>query len=555
MPILRALFCVLQILAYYPEVGSQNTVVAWGLWSEWPVSCSVTCGTGQRCRERKCLDGFGKVHKPSLCAGPEKSQETECSTCVISTRCPQKPGWSEWSEWSVCQLIRDQANKKADKRGCRPGNRVRKRLCNNPPPEPGDNSITCTGEPQQVRKCAYGCPDIPVLEDYNINARVGHQVEQDHLMRRISLRSIGPNEDVVKIRAVGESVIFDCDTPAYRLAKELADARVLSAVQAGLPSRQLRVSWRLGGRPITEGAPKFSEPISKRQKDLLDEETTWLGKLKRGVVEVREAQLIMPSVKPGDAGLITCHLSIGQAQWTAIFFTLIILDQRFSSPALMPFYLHSGVGVHSALSVSNLHWYDAARLVWRQNGEIQFTDLLARPGGRIRRIAQLNNTYQGQWDCFLVIPLPNAPTIQAVEDNFTISAVYWVNSFFLRVAPEPLTLWELGDRPPATARMRLISLITSTICLALTGAVAMTVWAVWRWVTRSPNVQQLQCCVEEELEDRTRLVLTAQHRAHTNRELLVPLVEKEEEALETMRTEDPVEEDKPSIDDLGYDLS
>ncbi|VDL96443.1 unnamed protein product [Schistocephalus solidus] len=554
MPTTKALFCLLQIIAFYSRVGNQSTVVAWGLWSEWPVSCSVSCGIGQRCRERKCLDGFGKIHKPSLCAGPEKSSETECSTCVISSRCPQKPGWSEWSEWSACQLIRDQASKKADKRGCRPGNRVRKRLCNNPPPEPGENSITCTGEPQQVRKCPYGCPDIPVLEDYNINARVGHQVEQDHLMRRISLRDIGPVEDVVKIRAIGESVIFNCDTPAYRLARELADARVLSAVQAGLPSRQLRVSWRLGGRPITEGAPELHQPISQRQRQLQKEETLWLSKLKRGEVEIREAQLIMPNVKPGDAGLVTCHLSIGQAQWTAIFFTLIILDQRFSAPALMPFYLHSGVGSQSALTVSNLHWYDAARLVWKQNGEVQFTDLLARAGGRIRRIAHLNNTHQGQWDCFLVIPLPDAPTVQASPENFTVSAVYWVNSFFLRVAPEPLTVWELGDSPPAIARMRLISLITFTICLALTGAVAMTVWAVWRWVSRSPKVEQLQCCVEEELEDRTRLVLTAQHRAHTNRELLVPLIEREEEALVTMRTENQITEERPAIDDDDDDL-
>ncbi|VDL48450.1 unnamed protein product, partial [Hymenolepis diminuta] len=111
----------------------------WSTWSAWPVACSRSCGEGERCRTRKCLDGFGATVGESSCNG----ESQECMPCM----CPQMPNWGEWSEWGECVLSESAAK----------GTKVRTRLCDNPPPQPGPNAPTCLGSSQEATYSVMVC--------------------------------------------------------------------------------------------------------------------------------------------------------------------------------------------------------------------------------------------------------------------------------------------------------------------------------------------------------------------------------------------------------------
>uniref|UniRef100_A0A5K3FHM8 Ig-like domain-containing protein n=1 Tax=Mesocestoides corti TaxID=53468 RepID=A0A5K3FHM8_MESCO len=531
------------LIQWLHEVSSAGE--NWGAWSPWPVSCSVTCGPGKRCRTRQCFDGFGKVKKDSDCVG----SNTDCLTCVLSSICPRQPGWSAWSDWTECILTEDKTNLKPDSMGCLPGTKTRTRLCNNPPPDVGVNAIFCSGSSREIKRCSYGCPDTPQLDEYSVKARVTQQVQKDHLATRVQRKSPKDHSEIVMVRAAGDRVLLDCNTEAYKMVKETLEAKSLGISQLSLPTKRATISWRLGGRPINHKR----RPVKAKEKrlippipDLFDEEERWVSKLDRTHILVQGSQLILHNLKPHDTGLYTCHLKVGDEEWMATFFSVIVLGQQFSAPALMPFYLHSNVGEQSPFEGGNLHWYDAARLVWTHNGEPMFNDLLVRPRARIRLLSQLNNSMQGQWECHLLIPLPNPPTTQASK-NTTFTSSFLTNAFFLQVTPRPPSRWELGDRPPRVARLRLIALATMIFSLSLVVAVSLTTWAVRRWVKMTPRLDQMEACVEEVIDDRTRLFLTAKKRARERRQCLQPFLRSEMREILKLRRNPPPEPEEPNL--------
>lgn len=528
----------------------------WGAWSSWPVQCSTTCGPGVRCRRRQCVDGFGSPLADEMCSGTN----VDCMSCVMSSQCPRKPGWSAWGDWNDCALVESNPKPKPNKHGCLPGTKSRSRKCNNPPPDPGPHSILCAGSSRDVKKCSYGCPDVPHLDDYNFKAKVTQIVQKDHLETRVRRKAPGDHGGVVLLRAPGGKVTFDCNTEAYNFAKATIEAQAGMLPGFSLPMRQVAVVWRRGGQDVVEKTRSRKgkdKRIIPPLQELVDEENEWLSGLQRSVPRLIGNQLILDNLRPHDTGFYTCHVSVDQQEWMSTFYSLIVLGQQFSAQAQMPFYLHSNVGEKSPFADANLHWYDAARLVWTLNGEEKFTDLLVRPRARIRRISSLNNSMQGQWNCHLVVPLPDIPTAQAVA-NITFSTRYLLNTFFLRVEPRPPSMWELAERPSRLVRLRLIALGVMTSSLVLLLGVLLTVWAVGRWVRKTPRLDQLECCVEEVVDDRTRLFLVAQKRARENRFLLMPYLRQEMRAIDAIRrnppsqpiaTVDPLEAPQNPVDD------
>ena len=134
----------------------------WGSWSSWS-SCSVTCGGGQRTRQRLCNNptpsGGG-----SNCIGSNNDQQT-CNTINCPGEISDKAcnldlltfasftccsiavngGWGSWSSWSSCSVT------------CGGGQRTRQRFCNNPAPSEGGSD--CVGSNSQQGSCTIaGCP-------------------------------------------------------------------------------------------------------------------------------------------------------------------------------------------------------------------------------------------------------------------------------------------------------------------------------------------------------------------------------------------------------------
>jgi len=69
----------------------QQQEAAWSAWSPYS-SCTVTCGGGTQSRTRACTT-------EGECEGEER-EERECGTDA----CPVNGAWSSWGEWSPCSL-------------------------------------------------------------------------------------------------------------------------------------------------------------------------------------------------------------------------------------------------------------------------------------------------------------------------------------------------------------------------------------------------------------------------------------------------------------------
>merc|ERR1712098_384206 len=110
----------------------------YGQWAHWS-SCTKSCGTGGRERERKC-DNPTPQHGGKQCFGNFKENE-DCNT----NPCPGAGNWGHWSFWTTCPVT------------CGTGWHTRQRLCDNPPPKHG--GADCEGKKQEKGACNTAlCP-------------------------------------------------------------------------------------------------------------------------------------------------------------------------------------------------------------------------------------------------------------------------------------------------------------------------------------------------------------------------------------------------------------
>ena len=70
---------------------------AWGDWGEWG-ACSVTCGSGSASRLRSC-DSPSPGNGGDSCPG-DSSQDKLCT----EGGCPVDGAWTTWGTWSACSM-------------------------------------------------------------------------------------------------------------------------------------------------------------------------------------------------------------------------------------------------------------------------------------------------------------------------------------------------------------------------------------------------------------------------------------------------------------------
>lgn len=112
-------------------------------WSEWGnfTACSVTCGIGERVRNRTCDALDPNINGTLNCNGTD----TETDHCVNKPCDPIHGNWSVWSKFSDCS------------KSCGGGLQTRTRHCDNPSPQYG--GLNCTGESTDIRNCnEHDCP-------------------------------------------------------------------------------------------------------------------------------------------------------------------------------------------------------------------------------------------------------------------------------------------------------------------------------------------------------------------------------------------------------------
>ncbi|KAK7501165.1 hypothetical protein BaRGS_00007650, partial [Batillaria attramentaria] len=106
--------------------------IFWGTWSEWG-ACSQSCGGGQRSRSRRCVDSASgtEAQDQNECKGKDSEKEN-CN----KQKCP-KASWEEWAQWTVCSTE------------CGKGRRSRVRTCS----LDGAPSDDCKGKDSDEKNC------------------------------------------------------------------------------------------------------------------------------------------------------------------------------------------------------------------------------------------------------------------------------------------------------------------------------------------------------------------------------------------------------------------
>ncbi|XP_014488967.1 PREDICTED: semaphorin-5B isoform X2 [Dinoponera quadriceps] len=119
----------------------------WTAWSAWS-ACSQTCGFAMKSRRRTCTNpapAFGG----RVCVGHDHDDIVcidlpPCPTPVKAVSPPQNGQWSSWGSWDECS------------QPCG-GIRMRKRICDNPPPKNG--GLDCPGCDFQFEECNIDCAE------------------------------------------------------------------------------------------------------------------------------------------------------------------------------------------------------------------------------------------------------------------------------------------------------------------------------------------------------------------------------------------------------------
>ncbi|XP_042230990.1 hemicentin-1-like isoform X2 [Homarus americanus] len=114
----------------------------WSPWDPWS-ECSTTCGSGVRLRSRYCM-APAPLYGGRPCPGVAVEEED----CRLRD-CPVSGEWSLWTSWSDCSVT------------CGQGLRQRTRLCDSPPPAAG--GAECEGDDLEVMPCS----NSPCLLDGN----------------------------------------------------------------------------------------------------------------------------------------------------------------------------------------------------------------------------------------------------------------------------------------------------------------------------------------------------------------------------------------------------
>ncbi|XP_057304151.1 uncharacterized protein LOC130641387 isoform X2 [Hydractinia symbiolongicarpus] len=170
---------------------SPSTAAAIAQWSEWSV-CSVTCGNGQKMRERDACPRFetqgchlgecpidgawgqwssytqcsktcqrGTQNRTRVCDSPApRNGGKDCAgvsamdrECNKDVPCPVNGNYTEWSEWGACDVT------------CGVGRRVRSRTCTNP--SPANGGLTCIdqqlGNATETEQCTQPDCEVPCL--------------------------------------------------------------------------------------------------------------------------------------------------------------------------------------------------------------------------------------------------------------------------------------------------------------------------------------------------------------------------------------------------------
>lgn len=126
----------------------------WTPWSAWS-ACTQTCGMAVKTRRRTCANP-APAHGGRVCVGQDYSEIycTNSPPCPAPLQPPKDGQWSPWSNWEECSAT------------CGGGYKVRRRRCDNPPPQGGGRE--CQGSHVDYDQCnTEPCPEYKKMSPWS----------------------------------------------------------------------------------------------------------------------------------------------------------------------------------------------------------------------------------------------------------------------------------------------------------------------------------------------------------------------------------------------------